>query len=452
MPRPRVAWFTPLPPVESGISLYSQEILPILSQVMRIDVIVDGYTPIVRPASETLGIVDHRRFDPDMYELIVYQVGNSPAHRYMLPEMYRNPGLLVLHDTMLNHLMIQDAVHRRDLLGYREEMERRYGGDGRRAAERVLTGQSPDDLFRFPMSEPLIEASRATIVHSDFARQQVRSWAPDAVVERVPLGLKLPELLDRLRARQILGIPEDQFLLASVSHINPHKRIDVVLRALKSLRRSIPARLILAGSVSPQFPLARMVNHLDLDQVVDTPGYVTDAEARLIAAAADVIVSLRYPTAGETSASLLHSMAAGRPVLVSQTGSFTEAPADATVRIPVDALEEQTLTAVLKRLATDNTLRDSIGERARSFVEEEHSLRRWTDGYLYVMSRLTGISVDSPEIDETPEPVDRRLDPTETAVADPLTESLARDVAELGLGGDEDLLLSLARSRVELGI
>ncbi|MEX2425202.1 MAG: glycosyltransferase family 4 protein [Thermomicrobiaceae bacterium] len=452
MVRPRIAWCTPLQPVESGISLYSEDLLPLLSEVLDIDVIVDGYAPSTLRESHWLKVRNYRRFRPDDYDLIVYQVGNSPAHMYFLDDIRRSPGLLVLHDTVLNHLFIQHAARNRSLLDYRAEMERRYGEPGGRAAERVLKGQAPDDLFRFPMSESLIQFSGATLVHSEYARSQAEMWAPGATIWRVPHGLRMPENVSREAARRALGIPEDQFIIASISHINPHKRIDVVLRALKRLRRSIPARLILAGSVSPNFPLARMVSHLELDQVVEHTGYVRDREARLIAAAADVIVNLRYPTAGETSGSLLHSMAAGRPVLVSHTGSFSEVPEDAAVRIPVDALEEQMLVAVFKRLAHEPDLKNAIGRRARQFIKTEHSLERWVEGYIEAIEQLLDKPVDRPKIAV---PEEHILEPSENASVDDideLTASLARDIAELGLGGDELLLENVARSRVELGL
>ena len=452
MARPRIAWFSPLQPVESGISLYSEDILPVLSRVMDIDVYVEGYRPSALVESDSLRVHDASTFSAGSCDLTVYQVGNSPAHIYMIPDAERHPGLLVLHDTMLNHLFIQEAARNGNLLSYRDEMARRYDDDGASAADRVLRGQAPDDLFRFPMSERLVDASRATLVHSHFARNQTLERSPSAAVYRVPHGLYLPENVDREKARHSLGIPTDQFLIASISHINPHKRIDVVLRALKELRRTIPARLILAGSVSPMFPLGRMVNHLGLDQVVETPGYVSDPEARLIAAAADVIVNLRYPTAGETSGSLLHAMAAGRPVLVSQTGSFTEVPAGTVVPVPVDALELETLVAYLAKLAADPELRVDLGRRARRFIEQEHSLSRWVNGYVDVISEVTGMDVPYPEIEESFEPVPIRPADASGVADDPLNQSLARDIAELGLGGDEALLRDLASARVELGL
>jgi glycosyltransferase involved in cell wall biosynthesis len=452
MTNPRVAWFSPLQPVESGISLYSEEILPLLASVVDIDVIIDDYAPSALPVSPGLRVQSFRSFDPGSYDAVIYQIGNSPAHLYMLDAMQRTPGVMVLHDTMLNHLFIQQAVRNGKLAEYRDEMAARYGPPGEYAADRVLKGQAPDDLFHFPMSEPLIQQSTATIVHSNYALHQALDWVPDAAVYRVPHGLRMPQYVERGAARRALGLPDDQFIAASISHINPYKRIDVVLRALKQLRRSVPARLILAGSVSPNYPLGRMVSHLGLEQVVDLPGYVSDQEARLIAAAADVIVNLRYPTAGETSGSLLHSLAAGRPVIVSQTGSFSEVPDDAVIRIPVDAIEEKMLVGVLQRLAVDPALRNQIGERARAFIVEEHSLNRWAEGYTEVLESLLGEPLARPSRNDSELIVSSERLVQVCDHVDELTKSLASDMAELGLGGDEVLLGDVARARVELGL
>jgi glycosyltransferase involved in cell wall biosynthesis len=448
----RIAWFSPLQPVESGISLYSEDLLPFLARSVRIDVFVDGYRPNALNVTDRLTVRPAREFRPGEHDLVIYQVGNSPAHLYMLDEVTRTPGILVLHDTVLNHLFVQRAARNGTLHDYRAEMERRYGPDGGRAADRVLRGQAPDDLFRFPLSESLIDASELTIVHSHFAREQALTWCPGATVDRVPHGLRMPEYVDRRSARLALGVPDDQFVIASITHVSPYKRLDVVLRALRLLRREVPARLILAGSVSPNYPIHRTIAHLGLDQVVDLEGYVSDQHARLLAAAADVIVNLRYPTAGETSGSLLHSMAAGRPVIVSETGSFVEVPRDSVLTLPVDELEERTLVAMFRLLATDHRIRDTIGTRARAFVANEHSMQRWVDGYIDAIRRLTGAGVQRSIVELDEEPVLPSVPVQTPQVGEPLLGEIGSRMAELGLGGDEDLLRDVSEAAVELGL
>ena len=87
----RVAWFSPLPPVRSGIAAYSAELLPTL----RADHAIDAYQE-----SNAHDFVWRARRDP--YDLVVYQLGNAPCHDYMWAYLAAFPGLVVLHDARLH--------------------------------------------------------------------------------------------------------------------------------------------------------------------------------------------------------------------------------------------------------------------------------------------------------------------------------------------------------------
>jgi glycosyltransferase involved in cell wall biosynthesis len=450
----RLRWFTPLSPVESGISLYNEELLPLLADCFEIDVVLDGYRPARLEESPELRLHRRRRGQIGASadgEIRVYQMGNSPAHCYMLPEIERNPGVLVLHDTMLHHLFVQQAARSGGWRRYQSEMTERYGEAGVKAAARVMRGQSPPSLFDFPLSEHLVDASRVTLVHSEHSRQEVLAWCPEARVERVPMGIRLPPVIDKHVARSALGLPDDQFVVVSITHVNPHKRLDVVLRALARVRRTVPARMLVAGSIAPGVPLDRWVRHLGLGAVVDLYGYVPDSTARLIAAAADVIVNLRYPTAGETSASLLRSMAASRPVIVTNGGSFSELPDETAVKVAPDVLEEDMLVAIMETLAARPGLAGEIGRNARAFIESEHSLPVMARRYVEILSDLAGLDVSVPHWRVAEEQIPL---PSSGGMVEhrPWAEQVGLAIAELGLGGNEKLLREVAGAVEDLGL
>ena len=108
--RARVAWFTPMPPVRSGIADYSLEILPLLGNGYDIDVFVDeesaggerpGPSGSDRPNVSNVTVLGAHDFlwrhTRRPYDVIVYQLGNAPCHDYMWPYLVRFPGLVVLH-------------------------------------------------------------------------------------------------------------------------------------------------------------------------------------------------------------------------------------------------------------------------------------------------------------------------------------------------------------------
>src|SRR5688500_1162178 len=132
----RVVFCTPVNPVSSGISDYSEELLPELGRYLDITVAVeDG----VRPTSQAL--LRHLPVEPVSriprlhrrrpYDALIYHIGNRPAHSGIYDLLCALPGVVVLHDYVLQHLMLWRAanLHRR-LDRYVEEMARRYGPAG----------------------------------------------------------------------------------------------------------------------------------------------------------------------------------------------------------------------------------------------------------------------------------------------------------------------------------
>jgi glycosyltransferase involved in cell wall biosynthesis len=451
----RIAWFTPLRPVASGISNYNEELLGVLGRSWPIDVCVDGYRPEPFESGESLHIFSagefNRRDARRRYDAVVYQFGNSPAHAYMYDLALRRPGVVVLHDTMLHHLHLSMIGRRGGATRYRRMMDDRYGAAGLRVAERVLQGRIPVSLFDYPLTEDLIERALHVVVHSEFARSSVLERVPDARVSIVPMGIRLPPVIEQKAARKALDLDPDIFIVASVTLVNPHKRLDVVLRSLSRLRRRRPVQLLIAGNVSPNVPLDRWIALYGLTNIVEPLGYVDDRTARLVAAAADALVNLRFPTAGETSASLLRLMAAARPVLVSDTGSFQELPDDAVAKVPVDACEAETIEAYLDAFAGDMALADRLGRKARNYVEREHSLNRMVAGYAELFREVMGLALDEPPAVDCAEELqlERSLHGHGT---NELIDSAASALLELGLAGHAQLSGEVARAIAELGV
>src|ERR1700704_4742318 len=88
----RVAWFSPLPPVRSGVAAYSADLLPHLTARSAVDCFTE---------SNAHDFVWQAQRQP--YDLVVYQLGNAPCHDYMWAYLAAYPGLVVLHDARLPH-------------------------------------------------------------------------------------------------------------------------------------------------------------------------------------------------------------------------------------------------------------------------------------------------------------------------------------------------------------
>ncbi len=378
--RGRLAFVSPLPPVRSGIADYAADLLPYIARDFAVEVFVDERHSVVRegvyrslpvhPAAE----LRKRRGE---FAHVVYQMGNNLHHRFVLELARDVPGILVLHDVVLHHLYeaiagVEDAWE-----DYARALRESYGEIG----ERVLSMKrwrlaSERENYALPLFESVAAASRGIIVHNRCAEREVRRRLPSVPVRRMPMGIPAGGTVDRRGARHRLGIDDRAVMVATFGFLIPTKRIDVLAAGIARARREAPElRLGLIGEESPGTDLRELFSAEDLasGRVVHR-GYVSAEEYRDWMAATDVAVNLRFPTAGETSASLVRLLGDGQCTLVSAYRQFLEIPPQAVVRIPLGGEEEATLARELAALARDPQRRSRIGEAARAFVASEHSM------------------------------------------------------------------------------
>lgn len=402
----RIAYCSPLNPQPSGISDYSEDLLPHLAQYADVTVFADGITPThpllrqhmdVRPLQRLPQLHAERPFDA-----LVYHLGNSPVHAGIYEMAQRLPGIVVLHEWVLHHFKLWYAATRRNDVGsYLAEMADRYGERGVTVGRRMAQGQLLDAAFAMPLVEDVIEGARGLIVHSDHLRRLVQALRPDVPVARVPMGVPLLPPVASDAARAALGLPAHAPIWASFGHINPYKRIEVALRAFRRYRLLEPDALyVLVGSVSGSYDLQAVLRRLNLGASVRVTGYVEASDFAAYVSASDLCLNLRYPTAGETSASLLRILSAGRPTLVSAVDAMEELPDAVCAKVDPGKPEQEQILAYTRLLQQYPQLAQQLGAQARAFIAVEHSLERAAHGYIDFIGGLNGW--DEPDVRRPP--------------------------------------------------
>jgi glycosyltransferase involved in cell wall biosynthesis len=444
----RVAYFSPLPPQRSGIADYSAELLPHLAEHLELELFVDEGVRVEASLRDRFPVHGDRAFpglwERGRFDAVLYHLGNNPDfHARAWRTLASYPGILVLHEAMVHHLVRGMTLSRGDLEGYVEEMRYAYGRTGQGLARRSLDTGIPLDVWSYPLFERAVDASLSVITHNEFTRQRVLASRPLARTSVIPHHVSLGELgsMDRDSARAALKLPADAFVLASYGFITPAKRLEVSLRAFARLRKERPDALyLLVGEVSPHYDLSGipegviLVGRTELD---DFLRYMV---------AADVAVNLRYPTAGETSGTLIRLLGLGKPVIVSNLGAFAEIPDGACAKVDLDESEEDYLFACLQALAADEELRRAMGENARRHVTP-HTPAASARAYADVVRSVVA---------EKPAPF-RIVPPLAPALPGDVLGDLAADVSaeavDLGVGeADDDLLRELAAVLVDLDL
>jgi glycosyltransferase involved in cell wall biosynthesis len=460
----RIAYWSPLPPQCSGIADYSVELLPALARHLDVELIVpDGWRPPGppgpsgprgHPGEHLAGFTVHEEREfPDLaaagrFDAVLYQLGNNrDYHAAIYRALLAHPGVVVLHEVVLHHLVRDLTLYAGDPAGYAAEMRYAYGQSGEAAARRSIATGVPLDPFSYPLFERVVDRSLAILVHNEFSRRLVLASRPRTWIATVPSPFSPGErpLPEAAAARAELGLGPDAFVVASFGFLTAAKRPQVLLRAFARLRRQVPrAELLLVGEVSPHFDLAAVVPP-ELMQGVAVTGRLDLDRFLLYMAAADVAVNLRYPTAGETSGTVVRLLGMGKPVIVNRVGAFAEIPEGCCAQLDLDDGEEELLVAFLQRLAVDVELRRTMEENARRYAEAHHSLAGSARGYAELLARV---------VEEGAAPF-RALPPLapygEADVVADLLRSVSAEICDLGVGeADDEVLGAVAGALAEL--
>ena len=349
----RVGFFSPLPPAATGVADYSAALLGALRKHGRVEI------------------------DDASADVALYHLGNNQMHGEIYARAMERPGVVVLHDAVLNHFFLGTM----EAGQYAEEFVYNYGEWMRGLAEDLWQHRSRSAAdpryFEYPMLKRIVARSGGVIVHNPAAARMVGRHAPEARIFEIPhlfVAPEIPDAVETLRFRQSLGLGPRTLLAGVFGHLRESKRIPVVLRAMEiAWSAGVDARLLIAGEcVSRDLNRALQVS----DPRILRTGYLPEPDFWRYAAATDLCVNLRYPTAGETSGIAIRMMGIGKPVAFTAGEEIARIPQNGCLRVDLGPGEEEILAGILVWLSSDREAAAEIGARAQNHVANEHSLEK----------------------------------------------------------------------------
>ncbi len=385
-----LAWVSPLPPARSGIADYSAELLPALLAGAEVSLFAPepwAEIPLSGVPCYPLAALPDQA---DTIDLIVYHLGNNYLHTGIYDLALRLPGVVVLHDYVLHHMVARCTIQAGDTVGYIWHLAYERGRRGAAMAIRRVHGVfSEREQFLDPLNRVLLDRSRGVIVHSNWSAERIGRDHAGLPVGIVPHHLASIPSCPREQFRRELGIAPGEIVLASFGFVSRQKRVESMLEAYGHLRQEYPqVRCFLVGEPESGLDLADMLFSLGVQDEVVVTGYVDLEHFYRYIAACDIAVNLRYPSAGETSGALVRLLGSGKAVIVSNLHQFAEWPDDVCLKVDPGPAEGPMLLYYLRRLVQDEGLRQQLGENARRYAEANHSLERSAEGYLEFCRRL----------------------------------------------------------------
>ena len=389
----KIAFFTPLPPKQSGIADYSVDILNGLAEYFLIDVYIDkGYVADCK-LSEGIEVYCYDKFadQKDGYIDIVYQVGNSEYHSYMFPYIKSFPGTVVLHDYNLHGVIHYLTAKKGDLKRYKEYLREDHDNDFVNGyINDISSGRSGLKIFEIASNGFVVNHANKIIVHSDYAKKRLLEKSISYNVKKIPHYTNISTLNDnKNKVRRDLGIGEEQTVLSAFGHIHETKRIMPLLKSFKKLLEIDEGLLLcLVGKPAPDIKqeLEQFISNNNMKDKVIITGYVELTTFEDYIDATDICLNLRYPYNGETSGSFMRMLAKEKCTVINDIGSFSEVPDNCCVKLPSpevmhDSQEVEMIFSSLNKLISNKDMVIEIGKNARIYAEQYLSLEKVAKQY-----------------------------------------------------------------------
>lgn len=392
----RIALFSPLPPKRTGIATYSQYLSAALSEIADVHLFDTDVTNAM--VSSAMPVIDFAK-DPqfltklDDYDGCIYQIGNNPLyHLEIYKVLLRKPGIVVLHDTVLYYLIAGLNIG-----GLVKEFCLNYGVERLDEVWKLVESCPSGDILRYknperyPFLKRVFDQATAIIVHSNTSKKQIQEAGYKGPVQVIHLlsyesDEALPNKAERDELKVSLGIAEGELVIGSFGFIGATKRLPSLIDALDKTGNSFRFKLLIVGE-GDETQLKEQILKRGLEHKVIRAGFVRDDDFKKHLAVTDIVVNLRFPSMGETSATLIQAFSQAKPCIVTDDAWFSELPDDCVHKVAYDEREVEDLAKSLLELAEDPLAREQLGKRAREYVKSHCSPQNVARDYLEIVRR-----------------------------------------------------------------
>ncbi|HOP48062.1 MAG TPA: glycosyltransferase [Desulfobacteraceae bacterium] len=324
-----IAVVTPWPPQHTGIGDYAFDLI---SELSKFDISIHVYTDCNNPQPlNNIKILQIKTCNLDKlrdYDLIIYQMGNNVNfHLYMLDLVREYGGIVYLHDMVLHHIMGWITWMQNDSESYFGLLEKWYGRNVSSMCNDLMKlGEMPwecEVVTEVPLFEELIQYADACIVHSEFAKKKVMDAFPDLNVYQILHVLKGMEIVEKKPVSE-----GEKVKIGVFGGIEKNKNIDVIINSLAGFKahKSLWDAHIVGAVGDGCDDIPKLPVRLGIERSIFFHGRPESKKFNKMLSEMDIIVSLRYPTMGETSGIVARTMQMGIPIIVSDIGWYGELP------------------------------------------------------------------------------------------------------------------------------
>ena len=374
----KLNWFSPLPPEQTDIAHYTARIAAALMRRFDVTFWTDlAADPKALPPEAKVRVFDPakmtgRKFNGPLFNgLNVYNIGNDARfHRGIVQVARKIPGLAILHDTRLHHLVFESARNNeRPFSSYIDLAREIYGPGGEAKAQKIVMaeGRTIDEhVDDMPFVEAFLENAIGALCHSKLASDDLRRCSTAPVLT---LPLPFTSLARPPETHRQWSAP---WRFVMFGYVNPNRRLENILQALATWRDAPDFHFDVFGSLWNRPLIEKRIAESGLKARVTIHGFVPERQLDKAIASAHLAFNLRYPSMGEASGGILRSWAHATPALVTNTGWYADLPDEVARKLSVDE-EIADIHKALNELVASPERYEQTGVAARNRLETLHS-------------------------------------------------------------------------------
>jgi glycosyltransferase involved in cell wall biosynthesis len=228
------------------------------------------------------------------------------------------------------------------------------------------------------------EAVRQALIHNE----GIPGARVGVVYNGIDLILSRASENRRDRARAVMGVPPQDFVVIQVARLDRLKDHATALRMLACVRRQrADVRLVLVGDGPERAQIEEMTRQLDLKAYVHLLGLRTDVAQLLPGADLLLLTSISEGI----PLSVIEGMAAGLPIVATRVGGVPELVEDGVTGLLAPAGDAEALAERAVALAGDPELRGRLGKAGRRRALGQFSEARMQEEYRRLYDEMLGV-------------------------------------------------------------
>lgn len=386
MKKPTMLYASPLNPVQSGISDYSETLVQALQEKYEITLLIKDYVMTNRNLTNTCNVLIYGRdqIPFDEFDCIVYNIGNQPYyHDYIYRCCLEHPGLVILHDFSLYYLFIGVHSQDGDIL---REIYNQTGISGIHMIKSAIKNINWDLLeckrlaSEMPLNQELLQSGNQFMVHSDYTYRKVIKTGcvkPEQVrkINLIPSIDDGTEYMERDELFDKYNVPKDALILASFGFIGNTKLNHIVCKLVAKLSKELEQKICYVmvgeGNYTAAGESKSVDDYVDGKTIIKT-GYTEIIEFNSFIKHSDIIINLRHPSMGETSSALIRILGLGKVCIISDEAWFSEIPGDCAIKLGIDNIEQKLEHQIIELLQYPEKKLE-YERKAKAYIDTEYS-------------------------------------------------------------------------------